>query len=202
MDAPCAIRSEEPCDYGQIREMTIAAFSAAYGTGEMEADLIESLRLSCHYDPGLALVAVRDELVVGHVMLSPVTIRSDDGRTWPSLVLAPLGVRIGYQRQGIGSALLRSVIAAARERGHARIVLSGSPDYYGRFGFEDATPCDVRDEFGTPAPHFMLLALSQEALAGVSGTVIYPESWDGVREAQQASRERPGGEPPGIQEDR
>jgi putative acetyltransferase len=184
MDGAFVIRSEETRDHGQIREMIIAAFAAAYGTGELEADLVESLRAGPEHDPALALVAVRGDLVVGHVMLSPVTIRNDDGRAWPALVLAPLGVRIGHQRQGIGSALMRAAIAAARQQGHTRIVLSGSPEYYQRYGFEDAALYSVRDELGTPPPHFMVLALSQRAFAGVSGTVIYPASWDRVREAQ------------------
>ena len=132
------IRPEEPCDYEQIRDMIIAAFSAAYGTGALEADLVESLRVSRAHDPGLALVAVRGDEVLGHVMLSPVTIRDDSGYAWSALVLAPLGVRIGHQRQGIGSALMLTALAAARERGHMRVVLSGSPEYYERFGFEDA----------------------------------------------------------------
>jgi len=178
------LRPEAPGDYGQIREMTIAAFAAAYGTGELEADLIESLRAGPEHDPALALVAVCHDLVVGHVMLSPATIRSDDGRAWTALVLAPLGVRIGYQRQGIGTALMEAAIAAARERAHTRIVLEGNPAYYRRFGFEDAALHSVHDEFGTPPPHFMVLALSQGAFAGVSGTVSYPATWDGVRKAQ------------------
>lgn len=192
MEGGYIIRSEETCDHGQIREMTIAAFAAAYGTGEIEADLIESLRVSRDHDPGLALVAVRDDIVVGHVMLSPVIIQNDDGRVWPALVLAPLGVRIGYQRQGVGSALARAAIAAARERGHTRIVLSGNPEYYARFGFEDAASYQIHDELGTPAPHFLLLALCQDVFAGVSGTVIYPASWACVRTAQQPTQGTPG----------
>ncbi|MFO7696688.1 MAG: N-acetyltransferase [Anaerolineae bacterium] len=184
MDGVYFIRHEEPRDHGQIRKMTIAAFAAAYGTGELEADLVENLRAGPEHDPALALVAVRGDLVVGHVMLSPVTLRNDVGRAWPALVLAPLGVRIGHQRQGIGTALMEAAIAAARQQGHTRIVLSGSPEYYQRHGFEDAALYSLRDELGTPAPHFVVLALSRGAFAGLSGTVVYPATWDGVRKAQ------------------
>lgn len=178
------IRREEPSDYEQIREMTIPAFSAAYGgNGEEEADLIEDLRALPDLDPALALVAVRDGLVVGHVMLSPVTIRGDDGHEWPALCVAPLGVRIGHQRQGIGSALMRTVLAAAGERGHTRVVLAGSEEYYPRFGFRDATLYNLRDDLGTPSPHFMALALVEGAFEDVSGLVCYPPLWDRFRQA-------------------
>ncbi len=174
------IRPEQPGDYAQIREMTIPAFKAAYGTGEPEADLIERLRQQPDYDPTLSLVAVREGLVVGHILLSPVIVQGQ-AASWPALCLAPLGVRIGHQRQGIGSALMRAGLARAREQGHCRIVLSGSPDYYGRFGFQDAHACGMHDELGTPPPHFLALALTEGALEGVAGMVRYPAPFDALR---------------------
>jgi putative acetyltransferase len=180
MNVATIVRPEEPGDYAQIREMTIPAFKAAYGTGEAEADLIERLRAQPDHDPALALVAVQGALVVGHILFSPVIIRGEAGE-WPALCLAPLGVRIGYQRQGIGSALLRAGLARARERGHSRLVLSGDPAYYGRFGFGDAQSHGLRDDLGTPPPHFLALALAEGALAGVSGLVCYSPPFDVFR---------------------
>jgi putative acetyltransferase len=176
------IRLEQPSDYAQIREMTVPAFAAAYGSGDVEADLIDALRVAPHHDPALALVAVQGDLVVGHVMLSPVSIESEDGRQWPALCLAPLGVRIEHQRQGIGSALMQAVLRQARERGHERVVLAGSEKYYPRFGFQDANLLGIRDELGTPSPHFMALALVEGALTDVLGIVRYPAAFDLVRE--------------------
>lgn len=38
------IRGETPEDYGAIRSLIVETFRAAYGTGALEADLIEMLR--------------------------------------------------------------------------------------------------------------------------------------------------------------
>lgn len=178
------IRPEEPADYRPIRELTLAAFAAVFGSGEDEAQLIEDLRALPEHDPELALVAVRDGLVVGHVMLSAATIEGDDGQVWPALCVAPLGVRIGHQRQGIGSALMHAVLARARGRGHRLVVLSGSEKYYPRFGFVDAPALGIRDDLGTPSPHFMVLSLVQGALDGVQGIVRYSDAFDRLREEE------------------
>ncbi len=168
------IRPEEPADYDQIREMTLAAFAAAYGTGPAEVALMDGLRADPEaYDPALALVAARGALVLGNVMLSRVSIEGTAGR-WPAVCVAPLGVRIGHQRQGIGGALLRAGLEAARARGYRIAVLEGSPAYYGRFGFEDAVPHGITDSLGGPAPYFMAAELVPGAFRGVAGEVRYP----------------------------
>ena len=51
-----------------------------------------------------------------------------------------------HQRTGIGSTMMRRLIAAADAAGEPAIVLLGSPDFYGRFGFVAAS------EIGIEAP--------------------------------------------------
>lgn len=178
------IRPEQPTDYTQIRTMTASAFAAVFGSGEDEVALLEALRAAPDHDPELALVAVQGEVVLGHILMSPVSIEGDEQEQWPALCLAPLCVRIDHQRQGIGNALIRAALEQAREKGHTRVVLSGSDAYYPRFGFQDANFLGIKDEMGTPSPHFMVLPLIKGALTGVSGVVRYPAAFDTVRDQE------------------
>ena len=183
MSTEYTIRPEQPADYAQIRDGTDAAFTGVFGSGDDEVALIEALRAAPDHDPALALVATQEDAVVGHIMLSRVRIESDDGRNWPALCLAPVCVRTDLQRQGIGSALIRAALGRARDTGHTRVILSGSDKYYPRFGFQDANHLGIRDEMDTPSPHFMVLALTEKALDGVTGVVRYPAAFDVVRQS-------------------
>ena len=76
------------------------------------------------------LVAELDGVLVGHVALSPVSI-SDGSVHW--FGLGPISVLPVHQRRGVGSALMRAVLAALRQRGAHGCVLLGDPGYYGRW---------------------------------------------------------------------
>lgn len=68
--------------------------------------LVERLRGSEAFVPRLSLVAECDGIVVGYALMSEVRIESD-GNYEISLALAPVAVLPEFQRQGIGSALIR-----------------------------------------------------------------------------------------------
>ena len=83
------VRPETPEDVKEIRRVNELAFGRP-----AEADLVEALR-----DSGkamLSLVAIEDNRVVGHILLSPVTIESGDLRS------DNLAVRRGSARPGVG----------------------------------------------------------------------------------------------------
>jgi putative acetyltransferase len=124
------IRDETDADSDVIAEVTVAAFAPLAISNHTESYIIEALR-----DAGaltVSLVAEVDGRVVGHLAFSPVAIA--DGTTgWYGL--GPLSVRPGYQRSGIGSALVRAGLARLRELNAKGCCLAGHPDYYPRFGF-------------------------------------------------------------------
>ena len=111
--------------------------SAAFHPGN-EADLVEMIRDSDQYVAEMELVAVVDDGVVGHVMVSGAVIIGEAGTASPIAMLSPLAVDPTRQRQGIGGALVEAVCAIAEHRAEPMIVLEGSPAYYSRFGFEPA----------------------------------------------------------------
>ena len=98
-----------------------------------------AIRASPEYVAELALVVLDGDRVVGHVMISGAVLIAGDGPR-PIAMLSPLAVEPSLQRRGIGAALVRAVTGLAADRGQPVVILEGDPAYYGRFGFEHATP--------------------------------------------------------------
>ena len=150
------IRRETHEDRGTVD----AVISAAFGRPGSDPDppetlLIRALRLDAGWIPTLAMVAVRDDRIVGQV----VCTRGWVGDT-SALGLGPISVLPGYQRRGIGHALMHAIIGAADAAGEPLIGLLGDSRYYGRFGFVAAS------ELGVTAPdpgwgdHFQIRTLT------------------------------------------
>lgn len=133
------IRAEEPGDIEQVREVLRAAFRT-----EAESKLVDALRENGQ--AVISLVAVRDGEVLGHILFSPVT-SAPPGEA-KGLGLAPLAVRPAAQSQGIGSRLVQEGLRLCKERGYDFCVVLGDPRYYQRFGFEQASPFGIRNEYG------------------------------------------------------
>ncbi|MCF4121593.1 N-acetyltransferase [Antribacter sp. KLBMP9083] len=126
------IRAEQPADFPAIRDVLVAAFGE-----DRVADGVERIRESWIYRPATSLVAVSDDVVVGCVMITGCTVSGDAGDRVVAM-LTPLAVAPDRQRQGIGAALVRAVLAGAEAAGEPLVVLEGSPTYYGALGFEPA----------------------------------------------------------------
>lgn len=106
--------------------------------------------------PDLELVAMEDEIVVGHLLGAKGSPGS------PAVVaVAPLCVSPARQGQGVGSALVTELLERAERQRWPAVVLLGDPGYYGRFGFEPAGGVGVVYEVvGKRDPHFQIKRLS------------------------------------------
>lgn len=158
------IRAERRGEYQEIRQVIVAAFGS-----DTEADLVELLR---HRNKApVALVAVNDNKIVGHIMFSPVTITLAP-KAFRAVGLAPLSVLPAFQRQGIGSMLAREGLKKCAAAGFEMVVVLGSHHYYSRFGFSRASLYGLGNEYDADE-HFMVMELKNGALDKVSGTVRY-----------------------------
>jgi putative acetyltransferase len=159
------VRRERPGDAAAVREVNTAAFGRPD-----EADLVDRLRQRAPLY--LGLVAADGDEVVGHILFTPVTLHCYQA-PYTVLALAPMAVRPGRQRQGIGSALVREGLAACRAAGHDVVVVVGHPAYYPRFGFVPARPLGLMSEPAFPDEAFMVAELTPGALRGRRGVVLY-----------------------------
>lgn len=169
------IRPETDDDQLAIAEMVERAFGSP-----AEARLVEAIRASAEYIAELALVAIVDERVVGHVMVSRCWLV--DGATERRIVmLAPLAVEPTEHGRGVGGALVHEVSALADRQGEPIIVLEGDPGYYSRFGFEPAAEHGITlplPEWAPPEAAQVLRLTHDDP--GIRGTVVYPAAFDSL----------------------
>jgi putative acetyltransferase len=159
------IRTEKPEDIEAVRNINIAAFGR-----ENEANLVDRLR-------GIAstfsFVAVQSDRLVGHILFSPVVVAGKCSSNLSILGLAPVAVLPNYQRQGIGTLLIREGLKECGRSGFQAVVVLGHPDFYPRFGFIPASRKSLGCEYDVPDEAFMVLELESGALQDCSGTVKY-----------------------------
>jgi putative acetyltransferase len=183
-DAADVLRRATRSDHGAIGQVVGEAFG-----GPVEAKLVRMIRESPHHVPGLEVVAERDGEVVGHTMLSYVEL--DDGSVRHRVLsLSPLAVAPRAQRHGVGSALVREVLALADGRDEPLVLVEGSPVYYGRLGFEDARTFGIRFDLPGWAPahagQVYRLGAYHRSLRGV---VVYPPAFAAAAELLPGGRD-------------
>lgn len=175
------IEVERESDAAAIHDVVARAFAHQAGVAEM----VDAIRASDRYRPGLAFVARAGDCaragdrpgdsVVGFVMLSGTDLVGEAGTRREVLTLTPLAVAPEYERRGIGSALVRHAVAEADQRGEPLVVLEGSPVYYGRLGFRPAAAhgitLDLPDWAPPEAAQVFLLAAYDPV---ISGHIRYP----------------------------
>lgn len=159
--APFAIRSERAVDVAAREALLDACF------GEDRHDrTCQRLRDGRAPAAGLALSAVREGTFVGTVRLWHV---SAGGR--PALVLGPLAVDPACRELGIGAALMKQALAAARARRHDAVILLGDAPYYARFGFTAAKTGELSLPGAFERDRLLGLELVEGALDGAWGMI-------------------------------
>lgn len=175
------IRQTGDSDLNDILDVEKQAFGY-----DKEAELVRQLLSDGSAAPVLSLLAYRDTEAIGHILFTKAAIEGVD----PSplvYILAPLTVKPGFQKQGLGGMLIREGLRRLKEMDAEMVFVLGHMKYYPRYGF---TPDAGR--LGFPAPYpippehadaWMVQALSPDGLCRTTGRVICadallkPEHW-------------------------
>ncbi|MEV5111116.1 N-acetyltransferase [Bacillus sp. LBA3-1-1.1] len=169
------IRQEQKNDYSKTEEVVKQAFLNEEFSDKTEHELVKRIRKCDAFIPELSLVAV-DEGIVGHILLSKISIEQD-GTSVESLALAPVSVARGHQKKGIGGKLIGAALEKAKELGHGSVVVLGHPEYYPKFGFKKTSDWNIKAPFEVPDEVFMVMELRENALQGVEGVVQYSSAF-------------------------
>ena len=139
------VREQQADDYEAIRHVYAEAFRRPHfrppqnpGSVPPEVGLFEALWEAGDAISEFSFTALSDGRVVGHVTASQATVAAD-----PVVAVGPIGVLPDFQGNGIGSALMDALLAAADAADVPLIVLLGAPQYYSRFGFRPAKELGV-----------------------------------------------------------
>lgn len=140
--------------------------SRAFGPGRF-ARTPYRLREGVSHCPDLSFTALVGTFLVGSVRIGPIRVGTSD-----ALMLGPLTVDPSFESRGIGSALMRRSLDAARTGGHGLVLLVGDAPYYARFGFE-RVPAGVLTLPGPVDPARVLRCeLVEGVMAEIRGAVV------------------------------
>ena len=162
-------QSEQKTDYESVDRLLEKAFG-----GTEERTLVQALRNHSAYFPDLAVVQRKGSNLVGYLLLSEAKIVFQ-AHSQITLALAPMAIHPAWQKQGLGSALVKEALSRARQNGYASIFVVGHADYYPRFGFQPAKKFQMTSPWNIPDDVFMALELKEGSLAGGPGRIQYAE---------------------------
>lgn len=177
------IRPEQDTDERVVEELTREAFWNKYHPGCTEHYVLHQLRKHPDCIRELNFVIEAAGKIVGHIIYSRTTIRTEDGKILPVITFGPVSVLPEYQNRGFGSRLIRFSLEQAAALGYGAVAITGNPDYYRRFGFVPGYGSGIRYSLakeGDEAPYFMVKELKPGFLQGIRGTfyespVFFPE---------------------------
>lgn len=158
-----SIRREIRKDHREVEELTREAFWNLYAPGCNEHYLAHVMRSHPDFITDLDFVAESDGRIVGSIMYTRAWLVGEDGAEREILSFGPLSVLPGYQRRGIGSALVKHTAGLARGMNAGMIAIFGDPHNYCRLGFRSGRDLGVLDANGE-CP-YGLLALDLEGNA-------------------------------------
>ncbi|OPZ77228.1 MAG: Acetyltransferase (GNAT) family protein [Alphaproteobacteria bacterium ADurb.Bin438] len=172
------IRKENENDYQAIRTLIKQVFA-----GVAEANLVDEVRETKGFISELSLVFEKDGQIIGHVLFSPVTIKTfrpekqEIANTKKYLAITPLSVASEYQNQGIGKSLIDFGIDKAKSLGFNAIIAFGDAEFYHEFGFKPSYTWDLFPPFEVDDKE-NVLGLEFEMGALLDGIIEFPPEFD------------------------
>ncbi len=181
-----SVRAETLGDHDQIHRVTIDAFANSEFGHNGEAELVDVPRAKSGNH--LSLVACSNNEIVGHILFTPVVIRTPQQET-RGMGLAPLSVSPQHQRIGVGSLLVTNGLNPVFGDGCPFVVVLGQAEYYPRFGFRSASEIAVSHGFsGIPQDVFFIQPHPHGTLTRLAGGAAYYEREFGPQHSCCVSR--------------
>ena len=159
------IRPAQAGDYSQIYSLVQTAFATAKVSDGTEQDFVLELRRRDTYRSELELVAEENGQLIGHILLTILPVPGAP-QGLRGLMVAPLCVRLEDRSRGLGGQLLQ-----AADLGYNALFLVGDPDYYGRYGFQNAVSLGFQNASGVPDQFLLALGLTPDALRDAGGAL-------------------------------
>ena len=173
------IRRAKLDDAEQINNVHLQAFEKS------EAELVAKLAvdlLSENSDPEtLSLIAIEDDLIIGHIAFSPIYLANT--KDFAATILAPLAVLQGYQKNKVGSSLIKFGLKLISNSGEPLVLVYGDPNYYSKFGFNSELAKPFIPPYQLAYPEgWLALNLNDGALPvggkiSCVGSLNYPNLW-------------------------
>lgn len=164
-----SIRLENENDFRNVENIIREAFWDVYKPGCVEHLIVHKIRKVSAFIRELDFIACDGEVTIGNIIYSKARIINEDNEEFQVLCMGPLGVLPSYQGKGIGTLLMKHSINVARTLGYKAIIIFGNPNYYHRFGFENAEKYNIQTSWGANFEAFMVLELYKGSLKGISG---------------------------------
>lgn len=164
------IRLEERTDFKEVEILIREAFWNVYRPGCYEHYIIHNLRHDPSFVKKLDYVAEMDGKIVAHIAYSSNGIYDDEEKIGDVVTLGPVSVHPDYQKQGIGSKLIRYTLDKAQEMGLSCVFVIGDENYYSRFGFVDASQYGIQfNDITEDTPFFMVKSFDEEKVKSLKG---------------------------------
>jgi predicted N-acetyltransferase YhbS len=186
------IRLERPSDYEAVERLTYEAFETAIlaeRTRTVEHYLAHIMRGADCFVPELDFVGETASGIVSSIFFNRLTVMRPDGSELETLTFGPVSVRPGFQRQGLGSSIIRHALDRAGELGHGAVIIIGHPEYYPRFGFKPAGGFNLTVSGGQVFDAFQALEIEKGFLGALGGECQPGEVFGFDREAFEAWNE-------------
>lgn len=126
------IRKATQDDAENIKNLYLQAFDNS--EARMVSDLAVNLLNENHPVKTISLVTIKNHEIAGHTAFSPVSCKSTNKHL--GYILAPLAVSPTFQKNNIGSSLVKYGLNAISRIGKFIVFVYGDPQYYSRFDFK------------------------------------------------------------------
>ncbi len=126
------IREATIDDAESIKNVHLQAFDDS--EAQRVSDFAVNLLKENHPVKTISLVAIENNEIVGHIAFSPVFFESTHKHF--GYILAPLAVSPKFQKNKIGSSLVKHGLGTISNKGSFIEFVYGDPQYYSMFGFK------------------------------------------------------------------